>query len=586
MTALSSLQRYELMVSALNRALCEDTFKTALDVVLKESLALLGFESGVIRAALFSRKGEIEVEIANGFASLCFSGIYFDGCVCGWENNENHDGVFVSQDITKSHCRDAGFSSIARAFITVEDNQAGIFMAANRADSSPDPSSLQLVSSVMERIGETIGRIRQSEIQAQRAEDLETINTVGRLITSKLTLKEMTCEIVARLGAVLETDEVNVILYNPDKRELSFLASYITDASDMSRPEVYPLSDGMNSWIIRNRKPLLMKSDTLAECKKLGIRHGGKPAKSWLGAPMIYQDNVVGVISVQSYSKTCLYDKRAMELLNIVAGQCAVAVENARLYGDVVEREQEKERLYFSLTHDLLSLVSPISGFVRLLAKLPPDTRAENFGRILKNIVSSSEKITRFVEDILVYSKIKSGKLALNIERSDVLECIRSAIAVYTPEFDMRRLAVTLNGVDVSMGEGQGTGEPLIADFDVAQMERVFLNLIGNAVKYAESRIDVEAMVAGSTVTVRVADDGRGVPAGELEYLFDEYYQTAEKNKGVGLGLPTVKKIVTLHHGEIKAGAVQDGKGFVMKFSWPRTLSDRNLELENQRASI
>ena len=76
------------------------------------------------------------------------------------------------------------------------------------------------------------------------------------------------------------------------------------------------MSDGINSWIINKREPLLMSYDTLAECKKLGIRHGGRPAKSWLGAPMIYKDKVAGVLSVQSYAKTGLYDALSIELFD------------------------------------------------------------------------------------------------------------------------------------------------------------------------------------------------------------------------------------------------------------------------------
>ncbi len=405
------------------------------------------------------------------------------------------------------------------------------------------------------------------------ASDLETVSAVVRLITSKLTLKDMTMEIVARLGTVLETDEVNVIFYDGVNKELSFLARYFADGSGLEKPEVYPLSDGINSWIIKNRRPLLMTYNTLEECKELGIRHGGKPAKSWLGAPMMYQDNITGVVSVQSYTKTGLYDERSVELLNIVAGQCAVAVENARLFEEVVSREAEKERLYFSLTHDLLSLVNPVSGFAKLIQNMPPDAAPESFSGLLDNVVKSSEKITRFVEDILVYSKIKSGKLVLNIERSDVLHCLESALISCLPETTLRRLGVTLNGVKVTVDTIKTT-DNLIADLDVAQIERVFLNLIGNAVKYANSKIDVEAFAEDEKIICRISDDGPGVNESQAASLFDEYYQANKKNKGVGLGLPTVKRIVELHQGSIHAIS-DEGKGFVIEFSWPRTLADR-----------
>ncbi|MBI5815389.1 MAG: GAF domain-containing protein [Nitrospinae bacterium] len=411
--------------------------------------------------------------------------------------------------------------------------------------------------------------------------DLQTVNTIGRLITSKLTLKEMVREIVQNLGRVIETDEVNVVQYDGQRRELKFLASYFADGSNLKRPEVYPLSDGMNSWIIKNRTHLLIKSDTVAECAALGIRHGGSPAKSWLGVPLQFQEEVVGALSIQSYGKAGLYDERAIALLSTVAAQCAVAMENARLYEEVLEREIEKERLYFSLTHDLLSLVSPVSGFARLLKGLPPETPPEKVMELATSLVNSTARITRFVEDILVYAKIKSGKLALNIERADVFRALVPVISHLEPEMKMRRLTFSINGMKAGLGQAPTLGA-LEADFDVAQMERVFLNLVGNAVKYGQSEISVEVKQEGQEIICSVRNDGHGVAHGQVGLLFDEYYQAGVKNRGVGLGLPTVKRIVELHYGHITATSAE-GKGFGIEFRWPRTLADRR-ELENVKA--
>lgn len=561
---------YHRAVSALNGAGSEEALKPALQAVLSVMLDILGFPSGAIRVETGAGKIELSSEAESGQVGLCFAGLAAPGCACGDALERATPGLFITSEIDEASCAAAGVGTVALSPLMTHGRRAGLFFAAGDQGAAPSGQAVGLSNMIMENICQTLERVQGAKTEKQRTRDMETVNAIGGLITSKLKLEEMVREIVSTLGRVLETDEVNVILYDGAKRELSFLASYFADGSNLDRPEVYPLSDGINSWIIKNRRPLLMTHDTEAECARLGIRHGGKPAKSWLGAPMIYQDRVAGVLSVQSYGKTGLYDEESVALIEAVANQCAVAVENARLFEEVIEREAEKERLYFSLTHDLISLINPIAGFTKILKALPEGVGRESMENLTDSILTATDKITRFAEDILVYAKIKSGKLALDISRSDVLSAIGAAAHVYQPELAMRGIGLTVDGRPWAPDGGRA----LMADMDRAQMERVFINCVGNAVKHARSRIEVETHATDTKVTCRVIDDGDGVAADQCEALFEEYYQAGATKKGVGLGLPSVKKIIELHEGEIRIES-DTGAGFMVEFSWPRTLADR-----------
>ena len=216
-------------------------------------------------------------------------------------------------------------------------------------------------------------------------------------------------------------------------------------------------------------------------------------------------------------------------------------MENAKLFEEATFREEEKEKLYFSLTHDLLALVNPVSGFARLLKSLPEGTSRERYISLANSMIIASENITRYVEDVLVWGKIRKGQLTLNIARADVIDVIRSTLHTNMPELVMRKIKVTVNKAPFSEDD-EITSGAVEADFDVAQLERVFLNLIGNAVKHARSRIDLTAGVEDGGVFCRISDDGDGVPANQLKFVFDEFYQAGAKRKGVGLGLPNSKK--------------------------------------------
>ncbi|VAX25049.1 hypothetical protein MNBD_NITROSPINAE03-1659 [hydrothermal vent metagenome] len=586
--AVDKISLYHNIVSLLNRANSKSELQNALNVTLDELLGFLGFSYGAIRVNTGAGRRSLAAETKSGGLKLCFDKLNAPDCLCKKAMESENSGAIVSGD-SIGLCCETRFSTLVCAPIMAGGENAGLFLAATTEKVVAPDDQIAFINLICRNIGDTAGRTHAVESDHQRALDMKTVNAIGRLITSKLNLKDMVREIVSTLGGVLETDEVNVIVYDGARRELSFLASYFADGSKLDRPEVYPLSDGINSWIIKNRRPLLMTYDTQKECEKLGIRHGGRPAKSWLGAPMIYQDRVVGVISVQSYTKTGLYDENSEYLISAVANQCAVAVENARLFEEIIDREEEKERLYFSLTHDLLSLINPVAGFTKILKTIPAKAKEERAG-LIDNITNATEKITRFAEDILIYAKIKSGKLVLDISRQDVLKPLDSAIRVYLPELDMRAIELSVNGYDIGINGARQSGstlnkkslglekllsgKPIMADLDAAQIERVFLNCIGNSVKHARSKIEIEVKGSDSLVTCSVRDDGDGVPSDQCAALFEEYYQAGEKQKGVGLGLPSVKKIIELHDGAIKA--VSDIRaGFTIEFSWPRTLADR-----------
>ncbi len=564
------------VASLLNRVTDERELSSALTTILDTILPSIGASGGAIRVYEGQDKSDITLNTNTGAAQYCFDNFDVEDCVCGAALQEDNGRMFVSSDISKTFCQEKGYANIACCSKKADGVNTVLFLAGYDAQIQPEAEAMETVEQTLEDIANTAKRLHMARQDRQRAQDMETVNKIGRVITSRLKLKEMVREIIATIGSVLETDEVNVILFDEARCELSFLARYFSDGSDLDQPEVYPLSDGINSWIIKNRQSLLMRYDTLTECEKLGIRHGGQPAKSWLGSPMIYKGKVTGVLSVQSYGKTALYDENSTALIEAVANQCAVAVENARLFEEVIKREEDKERLYFSLTHDLLSLVNPVSGFARILKSVSPEADSSSFEKIVENIISATDKITRFAEDILVYAKIKSGKLALDISRGNIFTTLDSAIKTYIPELELRNIVMTVNGREISL-DTPLIGEVMDADMDRAQMERVFINCIGNAIKHTNTRIDIELSKKGKRIHCKIVDDGDGAPADVCETLFEEFYQAKTNGvtkKGVGLGLPTVKRIIELHEGVICAES-SPGEGFGIEFSWPRTLADR-----------
>jgi len=532
---------------------------------LKKSLAAMvtagGMDAGWARIQL--ERGEIRIapETAESLHSFCFGGLGAPDCACLKAIAEKK--ALCADDVRGEFCRKLGFVTVVCA--PVESNGAviGFIFLAARKQVGVDVATLE---SIARQTGFMAARAAESAVMDKRLKTLETITRVGAIIASRLTLKELAQAVVEHLGKVVRSDRVNLVLYNQKEQALEFIASYFSGEGGGTGPEVYPLSDGMNSWIVKNRRPLLINSGTEEECARMGIRHGGSPAKSWLGVPMIHNGRIIGVLSVQAYHEPNLYDSSSVELLNLVASQVAVATVNAQLYETTERREKEKQQLYYSLTHDLLSFVTPIASYGEVLQRIEPRDLAERKDDIGKSISQSAKKITQFVEDILVYSKLEAGRLTLQSNPVDIYQIIGQSVSNFYSELNMRKVALYVEGEKFVTGASSFPKK--VVNCDTLQIERVINNCLQNALKHTVSRVEVSTRLSGGELLCTICDDGEGMPKELAPQIFDEYFQAQRGKKGVGLGLPSVKRIVEQHGGRVWV-ETDSGKGFAFTFSLP-----------------
>ena len=542
--------------------------KETLKRTLLSVLASEGLDAGWIR--IRCKKGDIKVsaQVGERLDSFCFSGLSAPGCLCG-EALTSGEPV-TGSEFENEFCVDEKFKTAICVPAMIDGKNIGFMFLAGKRKVEVDLGPLK---NVADHIALMAMRLLHNFEMEKRLQTLQTVSRVGAIISSQLTLKELTQAVVEHLGKVLRTDRVNLVLYHAGEKKLEFIASYFSGEKKTDLPEIYPLSDGMNSWIINNRKPLLIREDSVTECAELKIRHGGKPAKSWLGVPMIHNGKIMGVLSVQSYGEPNLYDDTSTELLDLVAGQVVVALENARLYESAARREKEKQKLYYSLTHDLLSFVTPISGYGEVIKRLDPEELAAKQSELGEALTNSAYKIQQFVEDILLFAKIQSGSLTLHPGAVDLYQIIDQSLANFQSEMVIRKLDLYIEGERVKKASRRFPKK--VVTCDSLQIERVLNNCIQNAIKHAASKVEVTTRYTNGDVCCTISDDGDGMPKEHVAKVFDEYYQLDHGKKGVGLGLPSVKRIVEQHGGSVWAES-DTGKGFAFTFTLPGVKSGRD----------
>ena len=233
--------------------------------------------------------------------------------------------------------------------------------------------------------------------------------------------------------------------------------------------------------------------------------------------------------------------------------------ENARKEKIRAETAEQKERvkmdLVSALAHDIKSPLGIIIGYAEVLMDQLTG-HGENKGKveILERVQENAQRIVNLVTGFLDASKAESGKLEIAHRPVLVNDLIKEVARQQQSDLAKKGLTVEL-GLDERLPELLG---------DQAQLERVFWNLIGNAIKFtpAGGKITIGSRRDGSHVCVSIRDTGIGIPRDELPLLFSQFKRLkgSARIEGTGLGLFIVKTIVEAHKGTVQAESV-DGQG-------------------------
>jgi K+-sensing histidine kinase KdpD len=254
-------------------------------------------------------------------------------------------------------------------------------------------------------------------------------------------------------------------------------------------------------------------------------------------------------------------ERRRAEADRALAELAALSRERDRMQGEMVEAEalrrsdELKTALLRSISHDLRTpLTSIIAGGAALGSA---GATAEERAELSEAIVAEGERLSRLVENLLDMSRIEAGKAEPHREAVDlgeVLDAAREAIA----RPDVVRLELDR--------------ELPLVEADAAQLERAFANLLENAVRHGGGRpVLVKSRLVADKITVRVVDQGPGIPQSEWQRIFEPFQHGAPHGAGggAGLGLAIAKGFVEANGGEIAVDSVP-GQGSSFVVSMPR----------------
>jgi PAS domain S-box-containing protein len=285
--------------------------------------------------------------------------------------------------------------------------------------------------------------------------------------------------------------------------------------------------------------------------------------------PLSAHGRTFGAITFVTAESGRRYGTEDLAFAEDLARRAALAVENARLYGQAQEANRIKDEFLATLSHELRTPLTAILGWASMLAAGSLD--ANEAARAVAAIERNARAQRQIVEDVLDVSRVITGKLRLEMRPVELRALAQDAVESVRP-------AAEAKGVYLSTLLAPDAGE-VTADPD--RLQQVMWNLLTNAVKFtpAGGRVEVELRREGARTALRVSDTGEGIAPEFLPHVFDRFRQadmgTTRQHGGLGLGLAIVRHLVELHGGEVRAESAGRGRGSTFTLRLPHAPATR-----------
>lgn len=419
-----------------------------------------------------------------------------------------------------------------------------------------------------------------------------------RELDKKLKALNTLYKITQNVSRTFETERILDSIELEDVEELDFekLALCIFDESGKKivikkfigyKDEVSDLPKNILETLLHLKSPIYVGS-------KVHIPEGLRPLTerlkltSMIIVPLSIRDKNIGVMIIgntKTYKKPSESD---VEILSLLANQLVQSIENARLYEQlwkayqeleerVKERTREleeanralqrlnqmKSEFVSAVAHELRTPLTSIKGYATILSSGKLGNLKQEHKERLERINKHSNELVNLINDLLDIARIEAGKTIMDIKEVDLELVVNDIEEIISPQAEEKKIKFVV--------QNQGVKKVMA---DKIHLERVLINLLGNALKFTPENGEVGLIIKpnGELAQFEIYDTGIGIDEKDLDKIFNEFYRADNPinrdKKGTGLGLSLVKQIVEAHKGKIWVES-KPGKGSKFIFTLP-----------------
>ena len=405
-------------------------------------------------------------------------------------------------------------------------------------------------------------------------EQLTALSDVGRAVSSTLDLDTVLTTIVSRATELAGTDGGAMYEYDAGREEFLLRAEMGGEAilGVARREGRLRRGEGAVGRLADTLEPIQVADIAATGAYEGRLRDALIRAgiHSLLAVPLLAEGKIIGGLVVNRRTAG-EFPRETVELLQTFATQSALALQNARLFGEIEDKGRQlevanrhKSEFLANMSHELRTPLNAIIGFSEVLLDRMFGEINEKQDEYLQDVLSSGRHLLSLINDILDLSKVEAGRMELELAGFDLPAALDNALTLV-------RERATRHGITIQVAIGDGVGAVVA---DERKVKQIMLNLLSNAVKFTPEggRITLAAQALDDTIEIAVTDTGIGIAPEDQDAIFEEFRQVgsdhARRREGTGLGLPLARRFVELHGGTLRVKSAV-GEGSTFTFTLP-----------------
>jgi signal transduction histidine kinase len=396
---------------------------------------------------------------------------------------------------------------------------------------------------------------------------LERLVALGRLLNATLELEPLLALIIGNAAQMVGAEAASILLEDRQTGELRFVAATSADADELAAISV-PMDNSIAGAIFRSGEPRIIHDvRDGAASHYAGVDHATHFAtRSLLGVPLQMRGHTLGVLEAVN-KREGRFTESDVNTLQILAGQAAVALHNARLVTDLREANRRLSKIdklksnFISVaSHELRTPLGLVLGYAHLINQEATGELREQADLLCRGAL----RLQEITESLTNLNYLESGHRPLEMEPTVLQALIQTVAEEWRPLVAAKQqlLCTALPST------------PVRAIVDQEALITALNNLLHNASKFTPpgGTIEITLYEHLGKVALSVSDTGIGIPDEDLSRIFERFYQVEDhmtrRFGGLGLGLSVVRRIVELHSGHVWAeSTVGEGSRFIMTLS-------------------
>ncbi|MCL5029984.1 MAG: GAF domain-containing sensor histidine kinase, partial [Bacteroidetes bacterium] len=398
--------------------------------------------------------------------------------------------------------------------------------------------------------------------------ELKILNEIA-LTTGRATdIDQILNLIVQKCISVIEAEQGSILLVTDDYKEP--FKTIIRQDDSSSLKHTYHIGSNITGCVLLNKEPIIIED--LAKDKRFSpTEEEKKDIHSVLCVPIWYEGGITGLMMLVNKKNGKHFSSNDLTLFTIISVQAGQLIKNLQLQKENFQKIKETEKLheldslktnfFTNISHEFRTPLTLILGPVE---KILESTDNEIVKDNAKLIFRSAKRLNKLADQLLDLARIEAGMLKLKASRQNMIGLLKEIVDSFRMIAESKNINLILNA---------GYNE-IIVFLDRDKFEKVISNIISNAFKFTPDKgcVKVEVRQKEIEIEISISDTGIGIPAEQLDKIFDRFYQAGnilhKEYQGSGVGLSLTKELVELHKGKINVES-KEGKGTTFNVTFP-----------------